>query len=425
MPRKRELETKNMSSRLRIAYIGTGGRANSYAQYFDRERVEYVACADISSESRKAFIGLNQIQGMAEYEDWRTMFASCGRLDGVVIATPNHLHTEPAVEAMTRGMAVALEKPIAHNADACRRLLACKKKNNSRVLVGFVMRSAPFYLQAKRWIEEGRVGSVSTIQADEIVHLLTVGVMFRSPWRRFKEMSGGSLLEKCCHDIDMLTWMAGSSPVSLNSYAGVKTLGPRADLPARCDDCHITDSCMYYLPNEVYTGPARTWGNQDADLYKLVKDRGSCIYNNGHDTYDHQSVQISYDNGVLVNFLVDFGSSGKATGRTLRVLGSEGSIWGKCEENVIHCHNRRTDAVERLELRLDGSGHGGANRNHAEAFTRMMLDPAYPSPATLEAGYVSAMTCFAADDSASGGRRVDVSHLLAEAGLNADYSQRT
>lgn len=413
-----------MSKRLRVAFIGTGGRANSYAQWFDRNLVEYAGCADISADSRKAFIGLNKIEGMAEYDDWRAMFAGCGHLDGVVIATPNHLHLEPALEAMKRGMAVALEKPIAHNADACRQLLACKRKHNGRVLVGFVMRSAPFYKQARQWIEDGRVGEISTIQADEIVHLLTVGVMFRSPWRRFKDMSGGSLLEKCCHDMDMLTWMAGGSPQALNSFAGVKTLAPRADVPAKCGDCHITDSCMYYLPNEVYTGPARTWGNQDADLYKMIKDRGSCIYNNGHDTYDHQSVQISYDNGVLVNFMVDFGSAGKATGRNLRILGSKGSIWGRCEENVIFCQDKQADQVERLELKLDNSGHAGANRTHAVAFQNMMADPTFPSPATLEAGYISAMICFAADDSAANGQRIDVSHLLPEAGLKANFALR-
>jgi predicted dehydrogenase len=411
-----------VSKRLRVAFIGGGGRANSYAQCFDRDLVEYVACADTSSENRKAFIGLNKITGMAEYDDWRAMFAASGHLDGVVIATPNHLHVEPGVEAMRRGMAVALEKPIAHNADACRQLLAARRKFNARVIVGFVMRSAPFYRQARRWIDDGRVGEISTIQADEIVHLLTVGVMFRSPWRRFKSMSGGSLLEKCCHDMDMITWMAGGSPQGVNSFAGRKTLAPRPDLPDNCGDCRITDTCMYYLPNEVYTGPARTWGNQDADLYKMIKDRGSCIYNNGHDTNDHQSVQIAYDNGVIANFMVDFGAAGKSTGRNLRILGSRGSIWGKCEENVICCQDKQTDEVERLELKLDNSGHAGANLTHAVAFQRMMQDPTYPSPATLEAGYVSAMLCFAADESAESRRQVDVSGLLAEAGLKADFA---
>lgn len=407
-----------MSQRLRVAFIGTGGRANSYAQYFDRELVDMVALVDNSADNRKAFVGLHKLSAdIPQYDHWDAMFAAHPQLDGVVICTPNHLHLEPALLAMERGCAVALEKPIASNPDACRQLLAAKRKHNAQVLVGFVMRSMPFYKQARQWIDEGRVGDISVIQADEIVHLLTVGVMFRSPWRRFAALGGGSLLEKCCHDLDMLTWLAGGSPLALNSFAGVKTLAPRPDLPDNCNDCQITDQCVYYLPTEVYTGPARTWGNQDADLYKMIKDRGSCIYNNGHDTYDHQSVQIAYDNGVLVNFMAEFGSAGKSTGRNLKILGSAGAIWGKVEENVICCQNKRTDQVERVELKLDGSGHGGSNLTHAKTFQNMMLDRSYPSPATLEAGYVSAMLCFAADQSVAEKRQLDVSHLMQEAGL--------
>lgn len=411
-----------MSQRKRIAFIGVGGRANSYAQWIDRNACQFVACADTSAENRKAFVGLNKITGMAEHDDWRAMFAQSGHLDGLVVSTPNHLHVEPALEAMKRGMVVALEKPIASNAEDCRRLLAARREHNGRVLVGFVMRSAPFYMQARRWIDDGRIGAVTSIQADEIVHLMTVGVMFRSPWRRYKALGGGSLLEKCCHDMDMITWMSGGAPQAVNSFAGVKTLAPRSDVPDNCGACSITESCIYYMPNEVYTGPARTWGNQDADLYKMIKDRGSCIYNNGHDTFDHQAVQIAYDNGVFANFHAEFGAAGKTTGRNLRIFGTEGALWGKCEEKVLYCQTKRTDEVERLEVHDDGSGHAGANKTHAEAFVRMMTEATYPSPATLEAGYVSAMLCFAADESVETKRQVNVSGLLDEAGLEADFA---
>lgn len=411
-----------MSTRKRIAFVGVGGRANSYAKCIDRAVCDYVACADPSPENRKAFIGLNKIDNLAEYDDWRALFDAHTDLDGVVICSPNHQHLEPAIEAMRRGMVVALEKPIAESADSCRQLLAARREHDARVLVGFVMRSGPFYKQAKQWIDEGRIGDVASIQADEIVHLMTVGVMFRSPWRRFAATSGGSLLEKCCHDIDMITWLAGGSPQKISSMAGRKTLAPRSDVPDNCNDCHITDTCSYYMPNEVYSGPARTWGNQDADLYKFIKDRGSCIYNNGHDIYDHQAVQIMYDNGAVANFQSEFGAAGKTTGRNLKVFGSQGAIWGKCEENVIHCQNKQTDEVERMELYNDGSGHAGANQKHADSFVRLMIDPDYSSPATLEAGYVSAMLCFAADESVKTQRHVDVSGLLAEAGLEADFS---
>jgi len=411
-----------MAEKKRIAFIGTGGRCNSYAGHIDQNETDFVACADPSEANRKAFIALNKINpAIQQYDNWHDLFAKAGPLDGVVISTPNHLHTEPGVEAMRRGLALALEKPIAESADGCRKLLAAKREHDARVLIGFVMRSAPYYRQARQWIDEGRIGRVATIQADEIVHLLTVGVMFRSPWRRFVKTSGGSLLEKCCHDIDMITWMAGGAPVAINSFAGRKTLAPRTDVPKLCDDCHITDTCSYYLPNEVYDGPARTWGNQDADLYKFIANRGECIYNNGHDIFDHQVVQIQYDNGVLANFTSEFGTVGHATGRNLKIFGDKGVIWGKTEEKVIYLQDKQTDKVIRQEIKEDGSGHAGANRAHALAFLRLMTKPDEIPSATLEAGYLSAMLCFAADQSVREKRQVDVSHLMDEAGLKRGF----
>jgi len=273
------------------------------------------------------------------------------------------------------------------------------------------MRSTPFYLQAKAWIDEGRIGEIVSIHADEIPHVLTTSVMFRSDWRRFKSTSGGSLLEKCCHDMDMLCWLAGGFPQRVNSFAGVKNLGPRADVPQRCDVCHIQDECVYYLPPAEYGHSDMVKQSNDGLLYKFTRDNSACIYNNGHDIYDHQNVQLQFDNGVLATLVLDFSGTGKICGRTLKVLGTRGAIYGKLEDNEIFLHNNRTDSVESVALRDDGSGHGGSNRGHADTFVRLMEEPQHQPLASLEAGYLSAMLCFAADQSAMEARQIDVSGL--------------
>jgi hypothetical protein len=116
-----------------------------------------------------------------------------------------------------------------------------------------------------------------------------------------------------------------------------------------------------------------------------------------------------------------FSAGRSACGRTLKVVGTRGVIYGKLEDHVLCLQDKRTDAVERFEAKDDGSGHGGANRGHAEAFLRMMEDPSYRPGATLEAGFLSAMLCFAADQSAEERRQVDVSGLMAEAGLRPGF----
>lgn len=410
-------------SKKRVVFIGAGGRANGYTQYGAKDLMEIVGVADPNANNRRLFLGLNSLVGLVpEFDDWRTMLEKTANVDGVVITTPNHQHVEPAVECMRRGMVVALEKPIAESAESCRRLLDARRKYNARVVIGFVLRSAPFYQQARRWIDEGRIGEVVSIQADELPGILTTSVMFRSDWRRMRATSGGSLLEKCCHDMDMLTWLAGGRPARLNSFAGVKTLKPRPELPQRCADCPIKNECSYYLPPEKYDHPDMVNRANDGMLYKFTRDNSACIYNNGHDTYDHQTVEIEYDNGALATLVMDFSCGNAIGGRHLKIVGTRGALWGRMEDNALSLYDRLTDKIEECRLSDDGSGHGGANLRHAKSFVRMMEDPSHAPGATLEAGYLSAMLCFAADQSVVDKRQMDVSRLMDEAGLAPGFA---
>lgn len=409
------------SKKYRVALVGTGGRANAYTMHGAKEEMELVAVADPNENNRKTFLGLNSIVGLVnEYADWREMFDK-EDIDGVVISTPNHLHLEPALAAMEKGYVIALEKPIAESEESCRKLLAAKRKYNARIIVGFVLRSAPFYQKAKEWIRDGRIGDVITIQADEIPHPMTTSVIFRSDWRRFKKSSGGTMMEKCCHDIDLFNWLAAGKPQHISSFGGMKSLKPDPDLPDRCADCKITSECSYYLPPEKYDHPTQINKANDGLLYKFTRDNSQCIYNNGHDLLDHQTVNIEYDNGVLVNFTVDFSAGNKDSGRHLKIIGTKGVIMGKCEDNEIYLRDKLTDEVEKCTIKDDGSGHGGSNRKHTDIFIEMIGNENVFPGASIEAGYVSSMMCVAADEAAESRQVMDISNIIEEAGLKAGF----
>jgi predicted dehydrogenase len=382
-----------------VVLIGAGGRANAYLMYGAKEEYNLLAIVDPNAANRKTFLGLNSLVGMVkEYDDFESMIAGTKeKIDGVIITTPNHLHLIPAIECMKRGVVLALEKPIAENIESCKKILKAKRKYNGRVLVGFVLRSCPFYKKAKEWVTAGRIGEITTIQADEIPAVLTTSVMFRSDWKRFKKSSGGAMNEKCSHDIDMFNWLIGSAPSSIYSVAGCKSLVPDKNLPLKCKDCSITAKCAYYLPDSVYNHPDMIKKANDGLLYKFTRDNSSCIYNNGHDMYDYQQSIISYANGATVSLTLDFAAAGKPCGRHIKIIGTKGVIWGKQEDNKISIQGKFTDAVETVDITDDGSGHGGGDRNHADEFIRMMREPGYNPEATIEAGYLSSAICFAAD----------------------------
>lgn len=115
MTNTRPNSTNSPRQRLKVAFIGTGGRSVSYAEeYAKTDEVEIVALADPVPAKRKAMLEQSKLSApAAEYDDWRDILANHPDLNGVVICSPNHLHAEHAIPFLERGLAVALEKPLA------------------------------------------------------------------------------------------------------------------------------------------------------------------------------------------------------------------------------------------------------------------------------------------------------------------------
>jgi hypothetical protein len=74
------------------------------------------------------------------FVDWRHVAAQSKFADAVIIATPDHLHAEPAVAFAALGYHLLLEKPMATSADDCRRIVDAVHNANVMLTVGHVMR---------------------------------------------------------------------------------------------------------------------------------------------------------------------------------------------------------------------------------------------------------------------------------------------
>ncbi len=395
----------------RVAFIGTGGRSVSYAQHFLKQgAIDIVALADPVAQNRGA---MRQRAGMThapeEFADWREMLRVHGDgLDGMVICSPNHLHAEQAIAALERGLPIALEKPLAANQGDCERIIDAERANNGRTLIGFVLRSTPFYSTIKRLVEGGRIGRIVSVQADELVGWMVTSLMARNAWRRRTETSGGSMLEKCCHDVDILNWMIGSRPLRVNSFGGCLHLNPNSLLPDECPGCPQEKSCNYYQM------PVRA-DHEDAGeqmLHSFVSDTHKCIYNIDKDVLDTQTLAIQYENGALATFLLSFNAAGPRAGRSICLVGTRGMIWGHIDELKVSVYDNHTHETEVFDTAGDGSGHGGGDRAHALNLHRMMCEPDYRPEQNAYAGYLSAMVCFAADHSVREQRQIALRYSI-------------
>src|SRR5579872_6072735 len=110
-----------METPLRVGVIGAGWFA-SRRHIPDLQRHEETTLAALCRRDTAALARLrDHFSPEGTYTDWHEMLQTCP-LDAVLIATPHNLHFEPAREALSRGLHVLLEKPMAVRSDEARAL---------------------------------------------------------------------------------------------------------------------------------------------------------------------------------------------------------------------------------------------------------------------------------------------------------------
>ena len=165
------------SDRINVAMIGCGKMAKDYhlPELLKQADVQLVAVCEVDQERRKYAAGVvNQhygstgAAGCAEYVDFREVLARTD-FDAVCIATPDHWHAIPAIEACKAGKDVYCEKPLTLTIAEAQRCIEAARKHQRIFQVGSQQRSNVFgpFCEAVDIIRSGRLGKI---------HRVTVGV---------------------------------------------------------------------------------------------------------------------------------------------------------------------------------------------------------------------------------------------------------
>lgn len=397
-----------MKKPLKIAVIGAGARAmEGYCKHFQKfsPTPSFVAIAEpnpVFLQRAIEELGLN-LDKVHTYPSWEQLLKEETNLDAAVIGTPNYLHHGPAMALLERGVPIVLEKPMAANESDCYDIHRMATQRGVLVQLGFVLRSTPFYGKIKELLSLGAIGQILSIQADELVGPFVTSMLFRGGWRRLSRYSGGAMLEKGCHDMDLLNWMTESRPVMINSIGGRRFFTPNPLFADRCPDCIAKNTCIY----------AQDSGKEDVDKHERkmldhLSQADACIYNIDSDIYDHQSVQILYENGAIANFMLNFNTPGPRSGRNIHIVGTRGRIWGNPNECIVYHHENSAARTAEHKIVMDGSGHGGGDRHHALTFLETVTRRQSVAVSSTWDGYLSAIMCFASDRSVAEKRHVSL-----------------
>ncbi|HZE59323.1 MAG TPA: Gfo/Idh/MocA family oxidoreductase [Burkholderiales bacterium] len=195
--------------RAAIVGIGTWGR-NLVAAVEGSEVIRFVAGATRTPATAELFCKQHGIRLMDSYDD----LLAYGELDAVVLATPHSMHCEQIVAAAKAGKHVFVEKPLGLDAkDAERAVAACAQKRLT-LAVGYNWRFQPALLEAKRMLEDGRLGRLLHIEGNfcgPSAYRFT-----REHWRQDRdEAPAGGMTGRGVHVVDAMLYLAGSHIASV------------------------------------------------------------------------------------------------------------------------------------------------------------------------------------------------------------------
>ena len=207
--------------RFRLVIIGTGTMGQEHmrvAALLGRARVHGIYdTQSLSMDTAEAnFLSL-QSQPLVRYND---LSSACNdpAADALLICTPNHTHFDVLRTAMRSNKPICLEKPMATELQDAAEIVRANEAYESFIQIGLQYRYKPQYLEAFREALDNRaLGQIKTVSVSE----------YRPPfldkvdqWNKFARLSGGTLVEKCCHYFDLINLLAEARPQRVYASGG-------------------------------------------------------------------------------------------------------------------------------------------------------------------------------------------------------------
>ncbi len=376
-----------------IGLIGCGGRLRGVLNQVMKagDGLEVRAVCDPSDESvrttREAFNPKASVYG-----DYRELVKDPA-VDWVMIGSWNCYHAEQATAAFQAGKHVFCEKPLALTLDDCLDMRRAWQESGKMFSIGFTLRYSPHYRRMKEIIAAGTIGDIVSMEFNETLGFDHGGYIHRD-WRRKTEWAGSHMLEKCCHDVDLVNWMVGSCAVKTASFGGLDFFrASNARFPAK-----IANSKE---GKEAFKGwPVR--GGVDSP------------FNDDKDIIDNQVVILEFANRVRASFHTNCSTA--MPERRMYICGTDGTLRADVVAGRIELCRIGYD-TEVQDLSSDGrGGHGGGDSILGESVAASMLRGEAPRTG-LEDGLRSAVTVFGIDQALADGTVVDFTPLWERAGI--------
>lgn len=333
--------------------LGYGDRGSRYAEYAKivPEELEVIGIIDVSELKRNQGKEEFQLKDSQIYKSLEEFLAADVTCDLVINATMDQLHYETTMPLLEKGYNILLEKPVSAKAQEMLDIEAKAKEKGCKVVVCHVLRYTPFYSTIKNIIESGKIGKVISMQLNEHVwfgHF--VNSFVRGKWRSEKKCGSSLLLQKCCHDTDLLCWLNNNTVPEKVSSFGTRAFFCEENAPEGatqyCYECPQQKNCMFNAEKfeiEKDFIPFYTWAGINKPLEEITLEEkreflkrdayGQCVYKTDMDIVDRQCVSVQFANGSIGTLNMIGGTSG--AGRHIHVVCEYGEIVGYIGDNKL------------------------------------------------------------------------------------------
>lgn len=362
-----------------IAVIGLGSRGTNYmrfVRYLYKKRAKIVAICDISEVKVNDIAKLYKIDKEHCFTDEKEFFKE-KRADAVFICTQDQDHYRNCMQALNLGYQILVEKPLSYNLDECLEIEKTAKEKNLYVVVCHVLRYSNYFQKIKSLIRDSDLGEIMTISHQENIAFFHFAHSFvRGNWRNY-ETSAPVLLAKCCHDIDIISWLMEDEAEEVQSYGALSYFtqsNAPAGAPLRCIDGCPVENCPYnaenlylkdpfwkakwlkYMPR-VLTGKLHS---TKADIIDALKNGvyGRCVYRCDNNVNDHQSLIMKFSRDrIATHTLTAFSDKFY---RETHITCTNGEIIGKTNSNkiIVHRFNGKDKKYRVSYIKLPGHIEG-------------------------------------------------------------------
>jgi len=282
---------------LRVGLVGCGwygmvNLRNLLVATKGNRKVEVVAVADPDANHLAATVAeLTKVWGQqapATHRDSSDMLKP-GKLDAVIVGSPDHWHALHAIAAMNAGADVYCEKPICHTIDEGKAMLSTAVKAKRVVQIGTQRRSTPHVTRAKEFIRSGKIGRVGVVKTCCFYNMRSTAnppnwaapssldfdlwtgpapkVQFNKlyhprSWRAFNAYGNGIVGDMFVHMLDTARYVLGFGwPKRISSTGGILVQkSAKADIPD-------TQSILLDYGDLTVTWDHRTYGPPDDPKY--------------------------------------------------------------------------------------------------------------------------------------------------------------